>query len=237
MTTSTTTIWSMSRDSLISKALSKLGVVGEGETASATQIADCVDDLNGILAEFQSLGMPLWKRTELAVPIVTGQKEYTIGEGKTINVPFPFKLSQANLGLAGSATRLNMVVLAHYDYNNLPVTTSGTPIQITYQPFIDYGVLSVWPTPDASVPAGSFIYITYQQPLYKFTNGTETLDCPQEWYNAVIYQLTHVKSDDYGLPLEDRRWFEKQAEKRLAGALSAGTEDGSINFYPDRGDR
>jgi len=227
----------MSRDSIISKALSKLGVVGEGDTASPTQIADAVDDLNAILAEFQTLGMPLWKRAELSVPLVTGQREYVIGEGRAVNAPFPFKLSQANLSVAGSATRLNMVVLAHYDYNNLPVTTSGTPVQVSYQPFVDYGVLSVWPTPDASVPAGSSIYITYQQPLYKFTTGTETLDCPQEWYNAVIYQLTHVKSDDYSLPLEDRRWFEKQAEKRLVTALSAGTEDASVNFYPDRGDR
>lgn len=237
MATSTTTLWSMSRDSIISKALSKLGVVGEGDTASPTQIADAVDDLNAILAEFQTLGMPLWKRAELSVPLVTGQREYVIGEGRAVNAPFPFKLSQANLSVAGSATRLNMVVLAHYDYNNLPVTTSGTPVQVSYQPFVDYGVLSVWPTPDASVPAGSSIYITYQQPLYKFTTGTETLDCPQEWYNAVIYQLTHVKSDDYSLPLEDRRWFEKQAEKRLVTALSAGTEDASVNFYPDRGER
>ncbi len=234
MATSTTTLWSMSRDSIISKALSKLGVVGEGETASASQIADCIDDLNGILAEFQTLGMPLWKREELAITLVSGQKEYTIGEGQAINTPYPYKLSQANLAIAGSTSRMNMTILAHYDYNNLPVTTTGTPIQVTYQPFIDYGVLSVWPVPNSSVPAGSQIVITYQRPLYKFTSGTETLDCPQEWYNAVIYQLAHVKSDDYSLPLEDRRWLEKQAEKRLGGALSGGTEDSSIFFFPDR---
>jgi hypothetical protein len=81
------------------------------------------------------------------------------------------------------------------------------------------------------------VFLTYQTPFYKFTSGTETLDCPQEWYNAIIYQLAHIKSDGYSLPLEDRRWFEKQAEKRLNTALSAGTEDTSIFFYPDRGDK
>jgi hypothetical protein len=237
MTTSTTTLWSMTRDQIITKALSHIGVVPEGSTATATQIADAEDDLNAILAEFQTLGMPLWKREELGVTMVTGQIEYQIGPGKAIDVPFPLKVSQANLAITGSSTRLNMMVLAHYDYNNLPVSASGTPVQVTYQPRIDYGVLSVWPIPDASLPAGSQVFLTYQTPFYKFTSGTETLDCPQEWYNAIIYQLAHIKSDGYSLPLEDRRWFEKQAEKRLNTALSAGTEDTSIFFYPDRGDK
>ena len=234
MATSTTTLWSMSRDTIITAALRKIGVVGEGEVASATQISECTDDLNALLAEFQTLGMPLWKREEQAITLVSGQAEYTIGEGRAINTPFPFKLSQANLAIAGSTSRMNMTILAHYDYNNLPVTTTGTPVQVAYQPYIDYGILSVWPVPNASVPAGTAIHITYQRPFYKFTAGTETLDCPQEWYNAVVFQLSHIKSDDYSLPLEDRRWYEKQAEKRLATALSAGTEDASIFFFPDK---
>ena len=234
MATSTTTLWSMSRDSIISKALSKLGVVGEGETASPTQIADCVDDLNAILAEFQTLGMMLWKRHELAITLVSGQSEYTIGEGQTINAPYPYKVNQVNLAVTNSNSRPEVRILSNQEFNSLSPTASGTPIQASYQPFIDYGVLSVWPKPDASLPAGSQVVVTYQRPLFKFTTGTETLDCPQEWYNAVIYQLAHVKSDDYSLPLEDRRWLEKQAEKRLNGALSGGTEDSSIFFFPDR---
>jgi hypothetical protein len=234
MPTSTTTLWEMSRDEIINKALSKLGVVGEGETASPTQIADAVDDLNGILAEFQTLGMPLWKRVELPITLVSGQSTYTIGEGQAINAPYPYKVSQANLALVNSSSRPDLDILSNYNFNNLPTSSTGTPVQVSYQPFIDYGVLSVWPTPNATVPVGSTIILTYQRPMYKFTSGTETLDCPQEWYNAVIYQLVHVKADDYSLPLEDRRWFEKQAEKRLAGALSGGVEDSSIFFFPDR---
>lgn len=235
MATSNNTIWQLTRDEIINAALRKIGVVGEGQSANSTQLAEGSQALNAIISDFSTLGMPLWKREELGITLVTGQKEYEIGVGAAINHPFPLKLFQANLALTGSPTRLNMLVLAHYDYNNLPVTTSGTPVQVSYQPMTNKGVLSVWPTPDSSVPANSQIILTFQRPFDIFTTGTETLDFPQEWANAVIYQLAHVLSDEYSLPLEDRRWFEKQASKRLEAALSIGTEDGSLFFYPDRG--
>jgi len=235
MATSNNTIWQLTRDEIINAALRKISVVGEGQSANTTQLSEGAQALNAIITEFATLGMPLWKREELGITLVPGQKEYEIGIGETINHPFPLKLYQANLALTGSSTRLNMQILAHYDYNNLPVSTSGTPVQVTYQPMNNVGVLSVWPEPSTSVPTGSQIILTFQRPFDVFTSGTETLDFPQEWAHALIYQLAHVLSDEYALPLEDRRWYEKQAEKRLSTALAIGTEDGSLFFYPDRG--
>jgi len=234
MTTSTTTLFQMTRDAIINSALRKLSVLGEGVVANAQQLTDGAEALNTVLADFQSLGMPLWKRQELGITLVAGQKEYTLGTGLAINVPYPLKVTQANLALTGSATRLNMEIIAHYTYNNLPVTTNGTPVQVSYQPFIESGVLSVWPTPDTSLPAGSQVILTYTAPFYKFTSGTETADIPQEWYNALVYQLALMLADEYSLPLEERGWLEKQSDKRLATALSSASEETSVFFYPDR---
>lgn len=233
MTTSTTTLWQMDRDSIINSAYRKLSVVGEGQVANASQLSDAAEALNTIMAEFQALGMPLWKRLELGINLVNGQSEYIIGTGKAIDTPVPLKITQVNLALAGASSRLNMELVAHYNYNNLPVSTSGTPVQATYQPFVEYGILSLWPTPNSSVASGSQVIITYTAPFYKFTSGRDTADIPQEWYNAVIYQLAHVLSDEFALPLEDRNWFEKQASKRLANALSMSDENTSIFFFPE----
>lgn len=234
MTTSTNTINQLTRDDFINAALRKIGVLGEGQTANAAQLSDGAQALNLILKDFQVLGMQLWKREELSVPLVNNTSTYEIGVGKTINVPFPFKLTQANLAITGASARLNMEIKAHYDYNNLPINSFGTPVAVSYQPFINYGVLYVWPTPNSSVPAGSSIYITYQTPFFLFTSGAETADVPQEWEHAIVYQLAHVLSDEYQLPLEDRRWIEKQAEKRLANALQGGTEEASVFFFPNK---
>lgn len=235
MTTSTNTINQLTRDDFINAALRKIGVLGEGQTANASQLSDGAQALNLILKDFITLGMQLWKREEISIPLVTNTSTYEIGVGKATNTPFPVKLLQANLAITGASARLNMEIKAHYDYNNLPINSYGTPVTVSYQPFVNYGTLYVWPTPNSSVPAGSSIYITYQTPFYFFTSGTETADVPQEWEHALVYQLAHVLSDEYQLPLEDRRWYEKQAEKRLANALEGGVEEASVFFSPNIG--
>lgn len=233
MATSGITIEELTRDELIEAALRKIGVLGEGTSANATQLSDGAQALNAVVLEFMTLGMPLWKRTELAITMVTGQSTYTIGVGQTLNHPFPTKLYQANLAIPNSSARINMQILGHYDYNNLPVNATGTPVNVSYQPFINFGTLYVWPTPDASVPAGTQVYLTYQEPVEVFTAGGQTADFPQEWQNALIYTLALVLADEYGLPVQDKQWLEKQADKHLNTALSFGTEDASLFIQPD----
>lgn len=237
MATSGITIEELTRDELINAALRKIGVVGEGTSANATQLSEGAEALNSLLLEYQTLGMPLWKRTELAITMVAAQSTYTIGVGQTINQAFPLKITEATMQVTGSGSEIDMEIKPRYDFNLLPTNSTGTPVCISYQPFINYGVVSVWPTPDSSLPAGSTVTITYQKPYDVFTAGTQTPDFPQEWQNALIYGLALVLSDEYGLPLPDKQWLEKQAEKHLNTALSFGTEEGSISFYPDRGDR
>lgn len=234
MATSGVTIWQLTRDEIITKALQKVGAIADGATASSTQIADAATYLNAIVSEFQVLGMQLWSREEYMLTLVSGTQTYTLGVGQTIDIPFPLKLVQANLLVASTGSRINLEIKAHYDFNNLPTTSAGQPVAVMYQPFINYGVLSVWPTPDASVPAGTIIALTYQRPFDIYTSGTETAYFPQEWSNALIFTLAHVISDDYGLPLADRQWLEKQSDKHIATASSQGPEEASMFFFPDK---
>lgn len=228
-----TTIWQLSRDDLVTKALQKLGVLSEGQAASSQQLDDGADALNLVLSDFQSLGLLLWKRRELDVALVAAQSVYTFGVGEAINTPFPLKIQQVEIRV-GTNAPYSMIHRARQDFNDLPSTSTGTPNTYTYQPLINVGELTVWPTPDTSLPVGSELIVTYQEPVLLFESGAEILDFPQEWGHAVIYQLAHVLSDDYSLPLDDRRWLEKQADKRLATAAGHNVEDGSIGFYPVR---
>jgi len=232
MATSNQTIFQLTRDQLITSVLQKIGVLGEGTVANATQLADAQIGMNVVISQFQILGMPLWKRKELTVPLVAGQSTYTVGVGQAIAVPFPLKLSQCVLTLAGNNSKTDIEIVASYNFSLLPLNSAGTPVQITYQPFINYGEIKVWPTPDNSVPVGSTLTVTYQSPVEVFTGASDTLDFPQEWYSAVIYHTALYLSDDYGLPIPDKQWLEKQAEKHLASALAFGTEETSLFLYP-----
>lgn len=230
MSTSGQTVWQMTRDEIISAALRKIGVIGEGVAANTTQLAEGQEALNTLILSFQTLGLQLWKRTELPITMVSGQSTYNIGIGQTINVPFPTKVLSAVLNV-GTGSEVDVEIKSNYDFNRLPSTATGTPVSVKYQPYINYGVLSVWPTPDSGTYT---ITLTSQKPLEVFTASNETADFPQEWHNALIYNLALLLADEYGLPIPDKQWMEKQAEKHLNTALSFGGEDTSLTLYPTK---
>lgn len=232
MTTSNNTIFQLSRDEIINAAYRKLGVVSEGDTASAAQLTTGTQALNTIVAFFQTLGMALWARKELIITMVSGQQEYTIGVGKAIAQPFPLHVHEAVLNMGSTDSSIDVTMLARADFNLLPATDGGTPVNATYQPFINYGVFSVWPTPDTSLITGTTITITYTAPFEYFIAATDTMDFPQEWYLAVIYALTVVMAPDFGIPLMDRQQFSKEADSYLAAVLANGGEDASLFFSP-----
>jgi hypothetical protein len=233
MATSGITILQLSRDDIINAALRKLVVIGEGQTANATQLITGAQALNNLIAEFRTLGMPLWARKSANITMVAAQQNYTMGVGQTLNFAFPLKIYTANLLQAPSFdTKVIVAPTANADFQLLPIGSTGVPVKYMYQPKVNLGVLSVWPIPDASLVAGSYIQITYCAPFEYFIAGVDTPDFPEEWNNALIYALASTLSDEMGKPMVEKQWLEKQAEKHLSTALSGGTEEAS--FYLQR---
>lgn len=233
MATSNNTIWTQTGSQIISAALKKIGVVGEGESASSTQVTEALPMLNGLISEFQSQGMFLWKRFEREISFVAGQEQYVFGEGQAINTPYPLKVSQAIVSYDGGS-QVDLEIIAHYNFNLLTKNTSGTPVKGSYQPKNDVGIFYVWPTPDTACAANNTLILTYQEPFDIFVDGSEDIDFPREWVNPLVYSLASMLADDYMLPLDDRKWIERQADKRMSFVLGGGAEDAATFFYPDR---
>jgi len=82
MSTSGNTSYEATRDSLIAAAMRKCGALSKGESPDSEDLTNGTEALNGIVTRFATLGMPLWKRIELAVTLVAGTANYTIS-----NVP------------------------------------------------------------------------------------------------------------------------------------------------------
>lgn len=234
MATSGITILQLTRDDIINAALRKLLVIGEDTTANSAQLTTGSQALNAIVATFQILGMPLWARKEYSITMVNGQRDYTLGIGQTLNTAFPLHIYEAVLQIGTTGTsQIDVTMMSRSDFNLLPTTSGGNPVNATYQPFVNRGVFSVWPTPNSSIVAGTVIKITYQAPFEYFIAGTDTPDFPQEWHNALIYHLAVSLAPENGIPLMDRQQLMKEAELHLTTVLSNGTEDGSIFFGKD----
>jgi len=233
MTTSGQTIIEMSLSTIVSAALRKIGAIALGQSPSATESTNGTEALNNLVAEFQTLGMPLWSRKNLVVPMIASQGQYIIGVGQANNTPFPLKIIQAWTIANTGGSKQELWPNAIDIFNRLPTTTAtGTPSQYMYQPRINYGELNIWPVPDATTVSTRTLTINYMAPFEGFVSDANTPYFPREWNNALIYGLTDLLAPEYGVPLNDRGMYKKEAKEHLDTALDFGLENASLYFQP-----
>lgn len=231
MATSGVTTYQDTRNQLISSALRKLGVLATGQTPSTEDYSNGADALNMLIAEYRALGMPLWKRTQYSFTPTINVSSYNIGSGQTLNTVYPLKIMQAWRQDSTTSSKVNLTVIADTQFNILPGNSTGTPIQLAYQPKNNFGVIKLWPTPDTT--GSPTIYITYQAPFEYFTASTETMDFPEEWYHALVYGLAVRLAPEWGVPLPDRQLLMKEEMIYLDRVLSMGQEDASFFIQPN----
>ena len=228
MATSSIYSYQLTRNQIIESALRKLGVLAEGQTPSTQNYSDGAMALNTVVAQLKAIGMPLWARSEYTFTPTTNS--YTIGTGMTLNTPFPVKMLQAFR--TDNGAKIPLEIVAREDFNILPTSSNGSPIKINYQSFVNYGTISLWPTPTSTNTAT--ITLVYQRPYQYFTTSTETMDFPEEWYNAIIYHLAVRLAPEWGVPLPDRQMLMQEAKMYTEDAAMVGQEDGSFFVMPER---
>jgi len=235
MSTSGTTTWKLNRNEIIYAALRKLGALSGGSTPEAYQVTDGTQALNAMIKGFETDGMPLWSIKSYTFTVTSGTAAYNIGPSQTFNTNKPLKVIQAWRNDSTSYSNVPMNIYTNYNYAILPlVNSSGTPVNLYYQPLRDYGVINLWPKPSDSTTT---ITLRYQTPFEDMTSSTDDIDFPSEWTEAIIYGLAHRLSPEYGVPLQDRQLLAKEAEFFHDKALSFGTEEGGIFFQPDTAGR
>jgi hypothetical protein len=221
--------YQLTRNQLIESALRKLGVLAEGQTPSTQNYSDGMMALNTVIAQLKAIGMPLWARSEYTFTPTTGS--YTIGTGMTLSTPFPVRLLQAFR--TDNGAKIPMDLVAREDFNILPTNSTGIPLKVNYQPYVNYGTVSLWPTPTSNNT--TTVTLVYQRPFQYFTASSETMDFPEEWYNALIYHLAVRLAPEWGVPLPDRQMLLQEAKMYTEDALMVGQEDASFFIQPMRG--
>lgn len=233
--TSGSTTYQLTRDQLLTAAIGKLGVLAAGQSPTTEDVTKAAINLNMLVAQLRAKGIPLWARKEYTLPLSTSAT-YLIGVGQTVNTPYPLKMLDAYVeNIAGNNTRIPIDIIAKSEYNILPRNSSSAqPIKLAYQPFNNYGEISLWPTPDSATASTYQVIITYQRPFEYFIASTDTMDFPEQYYLPIVYKLAVLLAPDWGIPLEDRRMLMQEAEMYLREVEEFGEEDGSLFFSPRR---
>lgn len=85
------------------------------------------------------------------------------------------------------------------DYMNIPnKSTPGSPIILYYSPQLTQGQVFVWPAPST---AGYTVEFTYLRTIQDFDSGSDNPDLPQEWLDALTYNLAVRVAPAYGINL------------------------------------
>ena len=114
---------------------------------------------------------------------------YTTGLGKLLRVPDSRRF-QSSSGSDGAGQEIPQVQMAHIDYFELPNKDSaGTPVQFYYNPRVDDGEFYIWPVPTSQDDRGPF---TYYKPIGEFTTTATTADFPDEWTQALVFNLAKL---------------------------------------------
>jgi hypothetical protein len=226
MATSGNTSWELNRNEIITMAYAKLGIPGEGNSLSTSQITDGATALNSVIALAVTNGMPLWKRTTSSQTPSVSSQVYTISDAIKIAGVF---LRDTD------GTQYELKNKSLYDFMKLPRGSIGIPVHWTWQPSIQGGTVSIWPlTSDSTTVSNKTIQIVYQKEFDGFTTSTETLDFPAYWTLALVYKTAIILAPDNGIPLEDRKALMNEAKEYWSEASGYGDEDGSLFVQPER---
>lgn len=203
MSTSGTTDFNLDAAAIVEKAFHILGVAAEGEDLTARMLSDGLSSLN-LLIKTWGAQKHLWTLTEGTVTLVAGQAAYTIS-------PKPMRILSVRRRTQGIDTPMNeMARQTYFDQPNKTESPS-TPVSFYYDPQQATGVLYLWPAPSSNAVSTFTVQMTYLRRMDDIDASTDDLDMPQEWLQAVIWNLADDLETEY--PVNDPRLAGKIAQK------------------------
>lgn len=231
---------------VIDRALIDIGAVDpeSGITPTTTQRTDALQVLNFLVTSWIGHGMQVWCQKQ-GTYVLTAASSYTVGPGDTIDIARPLDISYAWLRDTDATPDIDtpLRVIGREEYIRISQKeTTGTPSVLFYDRMYDlpgsnsgasaYGKIHLWPVPDAAAISKYDLYFIYTRPLQDFSATSDTLDFPQEWFNAVRWNLAVELTPAYQVPLGKLREIKTLARDSLALALATDRENVSITISP-----
>lgn len=230
MATSGSTDFSLTTHDLIIEARKKIGLHESEEPLQADQLTMGKKTLNTMLKAWQVGGVSFSQYTEGTLTLVQANVDYTFGSGGDFaTVPF----DMVDVRITRGGTDLPMMELSREEYYAIPQKSQqGYPTQWFYDRQRNGGTLYVWPAPDAT--AGTLKF-TYVRKIEDMDANENDLDLPQEWYEAVVYNLADRFAEEYGLintPLGQRVAQKAAMSLQEIKEFDTGEGRGSVRIVP-----
>ncbi len=212
------TAWTLTAQEVITDALLEIGVLGAGQTASATDYDVCLRALQNVLKEMPLHGLS-WPKITVA-PVALAWSALTPGQ---VAMPADY-FGVPVVSFTKDAANIDLTVIpkAWYDAILSPDQTATYPTHIHIAP---NNIGYLWPVPTLD-PA---LTITYQAVTLDADMLT-TPDVAQSWVGGLTLWLANEVAAKFGVPPGERADLERRFLMRRALMLAWAAETAPIRF-------
>lgn len=218
----------ISLNELIREALDVLGVGSEGEPVTADMYRRGKSSLKLMLLGWNAEDN-LWRHEQQGIVPIANTASYVLPV-KAMRV----RSARRKQLVGGYETP--MTEWSRQEYLDMPskTTAPSTPVNFYYDPQRSTGTVYLWPTPSVAVAPTIQIIIDVLRPMFVLDDSNDTLDMPQEWQEAVVYNLAKRLKLKY--PVNDpsiSAQIDLMADTTFAKLKSFDNEPTSLFLQPD----
>lgn len=149
---------------------------------------------------------------------------YTTALGRPLRIENATRLDTSNVDVP-------VEVISHQEYQDMPNKTStGLSNSVYYQPLIPDGYIDLWPEPES---ADSRLRLSCLFPIEDYDASSNTSDLPQEWLDALTWNLAYRLTPSYGTSALDRTTIREFAIATREAVMNFDSERTPVEFQVD----
>ena len=193
-------VTTVTANDIVTQGLRKSGVLGLGQTANASDIADALADLNDMLAQWRRKRWLVYHLVQ-AFTTSTGANSYTVGPAANIavdvrpdRIEFAFVRQVQNAGLPIDYPL--EILPSREDYDRVALKgLISFPKYAFYDATYPVGTLFLYPVPNATIYQ---IHLSLKDVLQQFATLQTAVILPQEYIPAMKFNLAKRLRQAYG---------------------------------------
>lgn len=178
---------------IINRALTSIGVLASGETATANQSADALVSLNDLLQAWSNDGLLVSGQTIIS-KAMSGAASYTIGSGGDINTSRPTEFDNIYYSLNSVDYPVKIVTLEEYDSIPNKSVTGTIPDIVAFR--FGYPLITMYIYPQ---PSSGTLYLETFKPLTEFASLATSASFPVGYERALRLNLAVELMPEYGI--------------------------------------
>jgi uncharacterized membrane protein len=184
---------------IINRSLKTLGILAQGETATAEQMADGLVSLNDMLDSWSTENLHIYKYVTEEFNFVGGQISYQMGSGLDFDTTRPIEIINLTFkdNAVSPANELPIKIMPQeqYQYQANKENESIYPTHVYINYLETYAELKFWPRPAAS----KAVSITSYKPLTTYASLSTNIELPPGYLVALRYNLAIEQAPEYNI--------------------------------------